>query len=275
MHGVSGCCGQPLRLIALGLSIGLAVSPGLGCRTPLAEPAGVASDEWTRSYPLEPGGELQVTNRDGSIEITATDDDRVHVRVERTVRAPTDEVAKNLLRELEIREDVGPGRVELQTARPDGILVGVSWELHYRVRAPRASTVRIRSSNGAVNVSGFSGRVIAASSNGVVTATGLAGGAEIRSTNGEVHAAFTHVGPDLIEIRATNAGVRVQLPPDADANLLASSTNGVVELKGVVLQPMGEQSARRVRGRIGAGGTPIELSVTNDSITVTSSTPEP
>ena len=228
-----------------------------------------ASDEWKRSYTLAPGGEVQVTNRNGAITVTAADGDTVEVRAERTVTAPTEAAARDLLPKVEIREDIRPDHVELQTAGVSGILINVSWAVHYHVRAPRTSVVRVRSGNGAVDVNGFSGRVIASSANGGLNVSALAGGAEIRSTNGDVHADFARIGADLIEVRATNGQVRATLPADAHANLLATATNGRVEVDGLTIEPMGEQTARRVRGRLGTGGTPIELTATNGNITVT------
>ena len=151
----------------------------------------------------------------------------------------------------------------------DGILINVSWTLHYHVRAPKTAIVRVRSSNGAVDVGGFSGRVIATSTNGGLTVSDLAGGAELRSTNGDVHVNVASIGVDLIEVRSTNGQVHAMLPADANANLLASATNGRVEVDGLSIEPMGEQTPRRVRGRLGSGGTPIELTATNGNITVT------
>lgn len=241
------------------------------CHTAPGGATATASDEWTRTYTLTPGGEVQITNRNGSITVTAADGDTVDVRVERTVKAPTEAAAKDLLPKVEIREDIRPDHVELQTAGVDGILINVSWTVHYHVRAPRTSVVRVRASNGAVDVGGFSGRVIATSANGGLTASALTGGAEMRSTNGDVHADFARIGGDLIEVRATNGQVRAMLPADAHANLLATATNGRVEVDGLTVEPMGEQTARRVRGRLGSGGTPIELTATNGNVTISQS----
>ncbi len=241
------------------------------CHTAPDGATATASDEWRRTYALTPGGEVQVTNRNGSITVTAADGDTVEVRVERNVKAPTEAAAKDLLPKVAIREDIRSDHVGLRTDGVDGILIGVSWTLDYHVRAPRTSVVRVRSSNGAVNVAGFSGRVIAASANGGLTARALAGGAEIRSTNGDVHADFARIGTDLIEVRATNGQLTAVLPADANANLLATATNGRVDVDGLTVEPMGEQTARRVRGRLGSGGTPIELTATNGNITVAAS----
>jgi hypothetical protein len=58
------------------------------------------------------------------------------------------------------------------------------------------------------------------------------------------------------------------LPRAARANLSATCTNGAIDVSGVALELMGEQSKRRVRGRINGGGTPVELTTTNGSISV-------
>jgi hypothetical protein len=48
--------------------------------------------------------------------------------------------------------------------------------------------------------------------------------------------------------------------------VIASVTNGTIEMDDVPFEPVGEQSQRRVRGRINAGGTPIELTTVNGNI---------
>jgi hypothetical protein len=240
-----------------------------GCHSTPGGPTATASDEWTRSYPLTPGGEVQITNRNGPVTVTAAEGAAVDVRVVRTVKAPTETAAKDLLPKVEIREDVGPDHVGLQTEGIDGILINVSWTLQYHVRAPETAIVRVRSSNGAVQVSGFSGRVIATSTNGGLTVSDLAGGAELRSTNGNVRVDVARIGADLIEVRSTNGQVHATLPADANANLLATTTNGRVTVDSLSIEPQGEQTPRRARGRLGSGGTPIELTATNGNITVT------
>jgi DUF4097 and DUF4098 domain-containing protein YvlB len=51
-------------------------------------------------------------------------------------------------------------------------------------------------------------------------------------------------------------------------NLSASTVNGPIEVTGLALDLMGEQSKRRVRGRLNGGGTPIELTTVNGRIQI-------
>ncbi len=268
MASMASALRLPGVLRATAVAVVFAAMLSAGCHSAPGGPTATASDEWTRSYSLAPGGEVQIIQRNGPVTVTAGEGTAVDVRVVRTVKAPTETAAKDLLSKVEIREDVRPDHVELQTQGIDGILINVSWTLHYHVRAPKTSIVRVRSTNGAVDVSGFSGRVIATSTNGGLTVSDLAGGAELRSTNGDVHVNVAHIGADLIEVRSTNGQVHATLPADANANLLASATNGRVQVDSLSIEPLGEQTPRRVRGRLGSGGTPIEITATNGNITI-------
>jgi hypothetical protein len=255
----------PRRFPAVLCAAGIAAS----CHGRVGDPAASASDEWTRRYELQPGGELQIENRNGPISLAAVDGDAVDVRVVRTARAATEAAARDLLTKIEIRETVQPAAIRIQTEGVEGLLIGVEWELHYFVRAPRNATVRARARNGAVTAAGFGGRVVLTSTNGNVNATGLSGGAEIRATNGSLDVAVMHLGADLVELRSTNGSARLVLPKDAKATLLASVTNGRIDVDGLTVDPMGEQSPRRVRGRVGGGGTPVDVTVTNGQIAIT------
>ena len=72
----------------------------------------------------------------------------------------------------------------------------------------------------------------------------------------------------MIELRTVNGELKLTLPGNANANLSASVTNGVIDTSGLALDLMGEQTRRRVRGRLNGGGTPIELATTNGPIRV-------
>jgi DUF4097 and DUF4098 domain-containing protein YvlB len=101
-----------------------------------------------------------------------------------------------------------------------------------------------------------------------VTADDLAGGVEVRSVNGSAKIALASVGADLIDVRVINGGLTLILPGTSSANLLATCTNGSIDVSALNLESMGEQTPRRVRGRLNSGGTPIELSAVNGNILV-------
>ena len=239
-----------------------------GCQAALGGLNARASDEWTRTYPLAANGELQVVNSNGKLEVEGVEGDMVEVRAERIARAATEAAARELLPRIEINEDVRPDRVAIETRRPSGILIGVSFEVQYRVRVPKTALVRLRTVNGELVVTALGGRLVATTTNGAVTGRDLSGGVEARATNGRVTIDVGSVGADPIDLRTTNGALQLTLPRAARANLSATCTNGAIDVSGVAMELMGEQSKRRVRGRINGGGTPVELTTTNGSISV-------
>jgi hypothetical protein len=234
-----------------------------------------ASDDWTRSYPLEAGQELQITNADGPITVEGTDGSTVEVQARRTVRARTDETAREVLPRVAIREDVDAKRVAIRTEPLGGIVIGVEVEVAYSVRAPKTAMLRLRASNGAVTVRGISGMVVASGVNGAVVAEGLSGGMELRSVNGNARVSVAEVGAGLIDIRATNGGIDLVVPETANATIQASATNGGFDVAGLNYTPLGENGPRRFRGRLNDGGALIELAAVNGKIRLASPTAKP
>jgi hypothetical protein len=247
----------------------LAAAVAAGCGVPgRGQLAGRAADEWIRSYSLAEGGEVQIGGPTGSVDVQGVDGRTVDVRAQRIAHASTDEAAREIVPRIGIREEASPTRVVLRTEPLGGIVIGVGVEVRYDVKAPKTATIRVRTGNGGVHVSGFTGRVIVNSSRGEVTADDLGGGVELRSVNGNAKIALASVGADLIDLRVTNGALTLTLPGTASANLLATCTNGTIDVSLLNLERMGEQTPRRVRGRLNSGGTPIELSTINGNILV-------
>jgi Toastrack DUF4097 len=227
-----------------------------------------ASDEWTRTYPLAAHGELQITNGNGSIDVEGVEGAMVDVRAERIARAATDAAAREVLPRISIKEDVKPNHVAIETERLKGFVIGVAVEVKYHVRVPTAALVRLRTANGEITAAELAGRLVATTVNGSITGRNLSGGVEVRGVNGPVTIEIRSLGEELIELRTVNGELTLTLPGNARANLSASVTNGVIDTSGLTLDLMGEQTRRRVRGRLNGGGTPIDLSTTNGPIRV-------
>jgi hypothetical protein len=240
-----------------------------GCRAAVGELTARAAAEWMRSYPLSAGGQLQITNVNGRIEIEGVEGSTVEVRAERVARGATESVARELLPRITIKEDIQPDKVSLETGRISGILIGASFSVDYHVRAPRSVMVHARTTNGPVEVQALTGRVVINTVNGPINGRDLSGGVEARTVNGPLNIALSSVGEDLIDLRTTNGPLQLALPEKTKANLSASTVNGPIETAGLTLDLMGEQSRRRVRGRLNGGGTPIELNTVNGRIEVT------
>jgi hypothetical protein len=240
------------------------------CQTPGgASQTARATEEWTRQLPLNADGELVITNSSGTIDVEGASDNVVDVRAEKVAKATTDQGARDLLTHVNIRYLSVPEKVTLETDQISGVLIGASFSVNYHVKAPAGATIRTRTVNGQTSITATTGRVVANAVNGGVAATAIAGGIEARATNGGVNVDVVQVGHDAIDLRAINGQVRITLPATANANLAATSNNGSIEITGLTLEKYGDQNLRRVRGRINAGGTPIELNSTNGDIHIT------
>lgn len=230
--------------------------------------SGRASDIWTRNYPLAEGGEVEIVNGNGRVEIEGVEGAIVEIRAERIARGTTDEAAQQILPRISIREDVKPERVSVRTEGVGGIMIAAGYEVRYFVKAPRTAKVRVTNTNGAIALTSLSGNVVARTTNGGVNGKDLSGGIEARSTNGRVTVDVASLSDGRIQLQTTNGGVTLTLPDTAKADLSASCTNGGIDVSGVKVEPSGEQSRRRLEGRINGGGTPIELRTTNGGIRV-------
>jgi Putative adhesin len=256
------------RLAARGL-LGPLLSSALllaGCDMSIGHLTGRATDEWTRRYPLSPGGEIRIVNTNGKIDVEPADGADVEIRAERIARAATDAGARELLPRITIKEDISPDRVSVQTERMSGIMIGAAFEVRYHVRAPKNAFVNVANTNGQVALTRLDGKVTARTTNGAVTAKELTGGVEARSTNGTVNIDLASVGSEPISARTTNGAVVLSLPQNARADVSASWTNGGINVAPELKVEETEKSRRRFEGRMNGGGTSIELQTTNGGI---------
>ena len=250
-----------VAVLALPLALGLA-----GCDLSLGHLSARATDEWTHTYPLTPGGEIRIVNSNGLIDIEGVDGSTVEVRAERIAKGSTEAAAKELLPRIIIKEDAKPDRVSIETERMSGIMIGAGFEVRYHVRAPKNALVNVTNTNGLVSVKGLAGKVVAHTTNGGVKGSGLSGGVDARTTNGGVTIDMASLGADPILLETTNGGVSLALPEKAKATVTASCTNGGISVGSLDNFEVSEKSRRRLEGKLNGGGTSVELHTTNGGV---------
>jgi DUF4097 and DUF4098 domain-containing protein YvlB len=257
---------RPARLAAAVLMTPLAALMA-GCMA-VHDLAGRATDEWTRTYALTPGGQIEIVNTNGKVQIEGADVESVEIRAERIARATTDAAARDLLPRIEIKEEIAPDRIRIETGRIEGITIGIRTEVRYTVRAPRTAVVRVTNTNGEVSATGLTAQLFARTTNGPVKATDVAGEVTARTTNGEVEVELAELTAK-VSLQTTNGGVELTVPDDAKADLSASCTNGGINVSGLKLETT-ESSRRRVEGKLNGGGALIDVRTTNGGIRVRS-----
>ena len=254
-----------LAVFVLPLTVALA-----GCDVSLGNLTARATDEWTHTYPLTPGGEVRITNTNGRIDVEGVDGSTLEVRAERIARGATDSAAQELLPRIVIKEDVKPDRVTLETERMSGIMIGAGFEVRYHVRAPRNALVNVTNTNGQVVVNALSGKVIAHTTNGAVKGTNLTGAVDGETTNGSVSIDMASLGRERVSLETTNGSVTLMLPEQAKATVSASVTNGGINVGSLDNFQVTEKSRRRLEGKMNGGGAEVALHTTNGSIRVRS-----
>ena len=249
------------RLVVLVLPLAVALA---GCD--VGHLTAHATDEWTHTYPLTPGGEVRIVNTNGRIDVEGVDGATLEIRAERIAKGATDSAARELLPRIVIREDIKPDRVTLETERMTGIMIGASVEVRYHVRAPKNAVVHMTNTNGQIVLNALAGSVVAHTTNGAVKATSLSGGLEAETTNGSLSIEMASLGSEKISLETTNGSVTLMLPEQARASVAASVTNGGISVGALDNFEVTEKSRRRLEGKLNGGGTTVELHTTNGSI---------
>jgi hypothetical protein len=227
-----------------------------------------ATDQWTRTYDLAAGGRLEIININGKISAEATDGSRVEIQAERNARAATDEGAKELLGKIEMREEVGEGRVRVEVRAPR--LTSGGHDIQWTIKIPRGVGVDLRTVNGGVKMQGLQGEVRARATNGGITGIKLAATAlDAAVTNGGVEIELAKaVTSGSFELEAVNGGVSLMLPEDSTANVSGRCVNGGITVLNLPLEIVGEQSKRRLDGKLNGGGASISLETVNGGVKI-------
>ena len=230
---------------------------------------GSAQDTWERTYTVAPGGRLEILNVNGEIRAEAAPGGTVHVRAERRVTAASDQAAQEMLEKLELREEVGPQRVRVETVVPRGRWGG--HKVTYTVQVPPGVHVDLRTVNGGVRLDNVGGEVRATATNGGVRGR-LADVSllDARTTNGGVELELTGelAAAGRVSLASVNGGVRLAVPEATRGDLTARCTNGRVSVSDLPFEADGDQTRRRVAGRLNGGGARIDLQTTNGGVSI-------
>ena len=284
---------------------GIAVLAGVaasGCVVTVDSQAQVVREE--KHFSLEGTPELHLTTFDGAIEIQAWDKREVFVEIEK--RGPTREAVDEL--KVETSQTGNRITVEVKRPRPEsftGLRFNVSSSAKLIVTVPRKADVVARSGDGAIHVTGISGRLelntgdgsIRAADvggdlklntgDGAVTVDRAAGRLELETGDGGVNvegalsAVKMHTGDGSIVYRADrgaemsedwnistgDGSVTLYLPESFDAELDAHTGDGAIRSDlSLAVERGGERNRHTVRGRLGAGGKLLRISTGDGAI---------
>ena len=241
-----------------------------GCDIVTAEFRSEESTQWRKTYPLDASGRVEITNVNGKIDVQPADGNTVEVVAIKKAKGPSPEAAKKSLERIRIAEDVSANSVKIETKidRGGGMFNGGSLQVEYRVRVPAGAEVKFETVNGGIELRGLKGRITAETTNGGVEARDIAGTLVATTTNGGLDIDLAQMPEGGVKLECTNGGIEVKLPRDAKATISARISNGGISADGLAIETVGDQSRRRLEGRLNGGGPRLEIEGTNGGITL-------
>ena len=260
------------RRLASALTVGMIAIAAAGCDIVTADLRSDESSTWQKSYTLAANGKVEIGNFNGRIRAEPSDGNTVEVTATKKARGASPEQAKASLERASIVETVEPGSVKVETkiTRTQGIVFnGGNLQVEYTVRIPVGAEVRLTTTNGGITVTGLKNRVYAETTNGGVETRGVSGQLEASTTNGGLDIDLASVADGGVKLECTNGGITVRLPREAKATISASITNGGISSGSLPIDITGENSRRRLEGRLNGGGPRLQIEGTNGGITLT------
>lgn len=237
--------------------------------------AGKATDTWSRTYTIEPGGRFELLNVNGRITAESTDGKDVVVEGKRSAKARSDEAAKERLAQLEIREEVGGSVVRVES-RPPRMSGFGGHEIEWTVKIPKGLIVDLRTVNGGVRMIDLTGELYAKSTNGGIRGTRLiVDKIEASVVNGgvEIELGAPLDATDSVELSSVNGGVTLGLPVESKATIAARAVNGGVRVSEDLKATQDEESQeferrRRFNGTMNGGGAKVSATTTNGGVRI-------
>ena len=193
----------------------LAASVALaGCDIVTADLRAEESQQWHKTYQLDPKGRVEISNVNGKIQVEPSTGNAVEVEATKKARGASSEAAKAALDRVTIAEDVSGGRIRVETkvARTSGFSFSSGVSVEYRVKVPAGADVKFTTVNGGVDVSELSGRIVAETTNGGVTTHAVTGQLEASTTNGGLEIDLASMPEGGVRLECTNGGIKVRLP---------------------------------------------------------------
>jgi Putative adhesin len=228
----------------------------------LAAPGFAISKEFNQSYPLQPGGSLELQNVNGTVDVQGWDRNEVEVHAVKTAKQKESDLER-----VSIEVDAKPDAVAIATRYPQN--EGVEVAVDYTIHVPHSARVEhIGTVNGTLRIAGVESVEDLHTVNGSIEVFDGGGTVHAHTTNGNVHLELARL-PEKTGAFAetTNGSLVLAVPSDMQADVEARCLNGNFSSE----LPMTMESSQRPRemhGKLGRGGPPIHLRTVNGGIRV-------
>lgn len=219
----------------------------------------VVEEPFEKSVAVAASGRVTVSNTNGHVSVEAWSGSEVQISATKKARARDETDAREMLEDIriEISESGGNVTIETELPRMKGWFGGGSASVEYAIKVPATVELRLKSTNGKIEVEGVEGLVDVKTTNGSISARSLGGALIAETTNGKVEA-LDVVGP--IDAETTNGSIRAEVTAASlDEDMELSTTNGGVELG------LAAGITARIDARAGNGSVKSDLPVSAES----------
>ena len=220
----------------------------------LAFAATASAQDFEKSYRLNAGGQVSVSNISGDVVVTGYDGDAIIVRGIKKGRDSD---------RIEIEDKSSAGRVDVGVRYPKECNCDAS--VRFEVRVPRSISYNFdgfSSVSGDVDVSGVTGRLRASAVSGDVRVKNVSGSASVNSVSGDVEVEVDRLdGSDDMKFASVSGDVVVKMPSNLDADVDISSMSGSIKTDfPIEVREEKHGSRTYARGRLGSGSRRINMS---------------
>ena len=259
------------RRLLPALMLPLLVASMAACDIVTADLRSQETAEWHKTYQLDANGRVEISNVNGKIEVEPSSGNTVDITALKKARGASTDAAKAALERASIVEDVSSARIKVETKMTNlnGIVFNAgNVQVEYRVKVPAGAEVRFTTTNGGIEITGLQGRITAETTNGGVVTRDVGGQLDASTTNGGLDIDMSRVPEGGVKLGFTNGGLKMRMPRDAKATISASITNGGISHGDLAIETSGENTRRRLEGRLNGGGGRILIEGTNGGITL-------
>lgn len=292
--------------VSLGFLLGLLIA-SIGCCVNIGcGPRAKYKRQVQLSAPLQAGSTFVGQTHNGSIKIEGADVTDCNLTATIIAQAPTEEEAKKLAEETEIKLEPSGDKLIAQIKKPaSASKANRSVSVSLDVTIPHQTNLELTTHNGAVRIANINGDITGTTHNGavgIVNVTGqvsakthngkvtaenisgttdlqthngsvvceeLSGNAQLRTYNGSVKLYYCETAPAVCDISVIthNGGIDLTTPPNFSAAVKASTHNGSIKTK-LPIMVTGEVSRGKLTGTIGTGQGKLHLQTYNGSIKI-------
>jgi len=254
--------------------------------------ANAETETFDKTYDVSPGIQFEILNRDGSIDITGWDQNRITIHAVKKTRwgGKLENVAIEVLSGADFRVETihvikkpkvsvnydikvpfnvvvksvrtSNGAIDLEGTRGDTEISTSNGTIEVE---GSEGNVDANTSNGSIEIEDVKGYVSARTSNGSISVEDTTGIVELETSNGTIHAEVREVGEHGTRLRTSNGAIEVEIDSSLNIDLEAKTSNGKITVDDLEVV-VKEISKTSLRGKLGDGGKKISCRTSNGAI---------